>query len=885
MQNDNHSAADNIVIPVCSYSYHNGFWISGVKKQLRCKHPHQSFFALVYRLLIRSDHIQIPFDDIFQTELTPEEKEQIYVCAVMILMLIRHNLYTDTSTVSFTADISAVNIHRSLSLILYYDTLFSAIANAKPNPLKYKPTSGIRIALHTSAEADISITSSDSANNEREIWYGSPVRYQIHEKQRPLLTELLRTISPYSSFLEGQYEALCMLMNTDRHSICVMPTGSGKSLLFYMASFLQPLPMFVIAPNAMLIQDQIRNLHQIHKIDDAAALEWTAEQNFSDFQIRHYINYLTPETLQCRNLFTKMLHFDQGTFMSGALELRLSDSPLLSYIVLDEVHSLSKWGHEFYPEYLMLAQHLQHFVSHIPLLGFTATANYAIASDLQQQLHIEPESMISTVRFERYQVSYAFSECSSNESLFQDAAAQITELYERHLRTIVFVKNDTAAVQIAKMLAIPYAMLVGSNEDHYLDFVSGNCDVLIAGHTLGIGINLPNIRCTVHIGLPFSKNDFVQEIGRAGRAGESVFSYVYYLCAEGHAPDSLTDRNCHSESRPAAQNRQNTDYDDILAFLYPFSSQTELAEKLEAGAKSLTEQNRALLVQRIDLKSAAETKQLYYMLSSMGLIEDWYLYHTGRGGAGFTEIMVDLFSSSPNAFSDASFLLRRIRQRFPEYLTECDAEETVVRQAASVKTLRDALQLYAGWYFQQYLYQHKESFLDLYDFIVRNQNSLNEEITAQIQDYYTLPFLKIRSDAETFLSLDPPEILHKIRTGTGRATVNRLENRLTLQYDPKLDYAVLLGKMRFGSFEATRANRVFSKIQCKTGQIQEILTGLYGFLFPESRIKLLNWTEQHTNIVRWTMNELLKNVYAEIPKDQIYYGFAAQRLNRIFERG
>lgn len=868
-----------LTIPVSTLPDHAGYRITGIRKALRCLHPHGSIYALIYRVLVRAKQFRYPDAFLSGRKMRPTEQEQVYLCAVTILMLIRHNLYADSDTVAFNSDFPAAAVPLALRLIRYYDEIFSAIAGIPPYSLKYKSDPALQITYKPNADSQIRIVPLETACDAREIWYNTPIRYRLEQKNRAAVQKLLQILSPYPDFLEGQYEALCALINTAGNAVCILPTGSGKSLIFYLASFLQPLPMFVIAPNALLISDQLRNLQTLHSVDDAVLLEWTDEQDFSDYTVQHYINYLTPETLQCRSLFTKLLHFDKGTFMDGVREIQLAEHPLLSYIVLDEVHSLSKWGHEFYPEYLMLAQHLQHYAPHIPLLGFTATANYAVAADLQKQLSLDPQAMISTLQFERYQITFFFCECESAAQIYEKAAEQITMNQLLQERTIVFVKNAAAAEALQRCLSAPAAMLIDGHSESYMDFIGQKCDTLIAGHSLGVGINLPDIRSIIHIGLPFSKNDYVQEIGRAGRAGEDITSYVFYLQAEGNAPAVLTDRSLTESEKPQSVSAEPNDYDEILSSIYPFSSQDALTEKLNACAAALLAQNRALSVQSIPNAAAAETKQLYYMLFSIGIIDDWYLYRTAQAASGETEIMVNLFSSAPEAFSDPDYLLKRSRKRLPAYLTACDADQFVIQQAEKAPSLKHQIQIYAQWYFQQYLYQHRETFLDLYDFIVQNRHSENEEISAQIKDYYVLPFAKIRSASVLFLSLDEAAILQKIRRGIPRETVFQLESSLSAQYQPKLDLAVLLGKMRYGSFDASRADRVFRMLELNEAQIQEIFIKLYAFLHLDDRIRLLNWAESCMN-----QDELIDRIYAVNAKDRIYYGLTAKLMNLLFER-
>ena len=128
----------------------------------------------------------------------------------------------------------------------------------------------------------------------------------------PDLEYLLGEISPFDTFKEGQFIALKNMLGTNGHSICIMPTGSGKSLIFYFASLLQPLPMFILAPTEILIDDQIRNLKKFHHIYNVSHLKLTTDNDFSKFEMRNSLMYLTPTTFQNRHLLVKCQYINSG---------------------------------------------------------------------------------------------------------------------------------------------------------------------------------------------------------------------------------------------------------------------------------------------------------------------------------------------------------------------------------------------------------------------------------------------------------------------------------------------------------------------------------------------------------------------------------------------
>ena len=216
--------------------------------------------------------------------------------------------------------------------------------------------------------------------------------------------------------------------------------------------------------------------------------------------------FLTPATFQNRNLF--------GIFKRWKNEI--------AYVVLDEIHCLSNWGHDFRPEYLMLSQNMSKYLDDARYLGFTATANYTVAQDIQKQLKIPLENFFSPVLFEKYNVRYDFKEVDSTEEMFEQVRIIANDIVHRNERAIVFTKNDEISVKVADAIGYEADVFTRDKSDSYAQFAEGLCRILVASEELGIGINLPNVNCTVHFGMPVSKNEFVQEIGRAGRAEEKL---------------------------------------------------------------------------------------------------------------------------------------------------------------------------------------------------------------------------------------------------------------------------------------------------------------------------------------------------------------------------
>ena len=110
-----------------------------------------------------------------------------------------------------------------------------------------------------------------------------------------------------------------------------------------------------------------------------------------------HVYYMTPEDLQSYELVLKIIHYNS--------------SLMISNVVLDEVHTLCNWSHDFRPDYLMLCNNLFAFLDHCKFLGFTATANHKILSDIVQQLKITNSDVIQPINFNAGNFSFEYIPC------------------------------------------------------------------------------------------------------------------------------------------------------------------------------------------------------------------------------------------------------------------------------------------------------------------------------------------------------------------------------------------------------------------------------------------------------------------------------------------
>src|SRR4026207_874177 len=181
---------------------------------------------------------------------------------------------------------------------------------------------------------------------------------------------LLRERFGHSDFRKGQWAPINALLD-GRDALVVMPTGSGKSLIYQLAALALPGLTVVVSPLIALMKDQKDKL-EAQGVDAVAMHSHlsTGEAREAHRQISDgegELLYLTPERFKDRDFFEKLL------------------SRKVSLFVIDEAHCVSQWGHDFRPDQLSVGSTRQP-LGRPPILALTATATQEVQDDIVRQL-------------------------------------------------------------------------------------------------------------------------------------------------------------------------------------------------------------------------------------------------------------------------------------------------------------------------------------------------------------------------------------------------------------------------------------------------------------------------------------------------------------------
>jgi ATP-dependent DNA helicase RecQ len=332
--------------------------------------------------------------------------------------------------------------------------------------------------------------------------------------------ELLRSNFGFSDFLPGQAEVVETVL-AGRDAIAIMPTGSGKSLLYQLpAAAPGPGLVLVCSPLIALMRDQLRTLtdkgvgavalHSMQEDDEgSAALDAVASG-------RARLLYAAPERLA-----------QDGT-------QHLLRSIRIKLFAIDEAHCVSHWGHEFRPDYRALGD-IARKLGEPPTLAVTATASPRTRDDIARTLFSRPPKI--------FQRSFARPNLSLDFAQKRAALRQIVDFARKGRGAesgIVYCnsrnKTDALARELSRLGfdALPYhAGLDAHTRAESQDaFFTRKGAVMVATIAFGMGVDKPDVRFIVHADLPTSVEGYYQEIGRAGRDGAPARALTLFSTAE-----------------------------------------------------------------------------------------------------------------------------------------------------------------------------------------------------------------------------------------------------------------------------------------------------------------------------------------------------------------
>jgi len=345
-----------------------------------------------------------------------------------------------------------------------------------------------------------------------------------------VLHDTLNTKFGFSNFQDGQEEAITRTVMGES-TLLVIPTGGGKSLCYQLPALLAPegTLVLVISPLLSLMRDQLKKLPPslpgacLNSTQSRATSEQVLDR-IRRGQVK--VLFVSPERLQSQRLL--------GLWDRDKCRARnLKPLPPIAFACIDEAHCISQWSHNFRPAYLRIALSLRERLGVNCILGLTATCSVAAEATILATLGVGKEAVVRRSPVRANLTLTASCDTDKYKGLLQFLQAEdrvlqpaiIYCMFQKDTEMIAsFLHSNGFAGKVAAYHA---GMKTGARRQIQDRFMAGKLSIVAATVAFGMGIDKADIRAVVHFGLPRSVENFVQEVGRAGRDGGPAYCHLF----------------------------------------------------------------------------------------------------------------------------------------------------------------------------------------------------------------------------------------------------------------------------------------------------------------------------------------------------------------------
>ena len=323
--------------------------------------------------------------------------------------------------------------------------------------------------------------------------------------------EILKEYWGHSAFRPLQEEIIGAVL-AQKNTVALLPTGGGKSICFQVPALLLKGVCIVISPLTALMEEQVTRLQE--KGIKAMRIPAKSSQDemialFDNIKFGNFkFLYISPERLQSRFIQQKIKELT------------------VSFVAIDEAHCISEWGHDFRSSYRKI-NILRELLPNVNFIALTATANQKVIEDIFSNLELA-DGVLFKQSFKREKLAYQIF-------TIEDKLNRLLQIFKKtKTPAIVYINSRKKVEEIsiflnANNLSSSFYHAGLSTEikkSTFENWITEKTPIIVATNAFGMGIDKANVGVVIHLNIPSSIENYVQEAGRAGRNGKKSFSVV-----------------------------------------------------------------------------------------------------------------------------------------------------------------------------------------------------------------------------------------------------------------------------------------------------------------------------------------------------------------------